>query len=137
SMRWSVARASCGAVRAHREGMSGGAVVSARELVGRGVTAAIDAARAVRPATRAGERHFRAGLHFRRAALAWSDDQKRDWILRRLREVTRAAARETPFYRERFRAAGFDAEGPFTFDDYARLPVLERRDVQGHMDEML
>lgn len=111
--------------------------MSVRELVGRGVTAAIDGARAVRPATRAGERHFRAGLHFRHAALAWSDDQKRDWILRRLREVARAAARETPFYRERFRAAGFDAEGPFTFDDYARLPVLERSDVQGHTDEML
>lgn len=117
--------------------MTGAAMLDARGLVGRGVTAVIDAARAMRPATRAGERHFRDGMHFRRAAVAWSDDQKRDWTLRRLRDVVREAARESPFYRERFRAAGFVAEDAFTFDDYARVPVLERRDVQSHMDGML
>lgn len=112
-------------------------MLTPRELVGRGVTAAIDAARAVRPATRGGERHFRDGLRFRHDAQDWSDDARRAWTLRRLREVVREAARTTPFYRERLQHIGFDAGRDFDFDDFARLPVLERADVHRDVDRML
>lgn len=104
---------------------------------GRGVVTAIDTARKLRPSTAAGQRCFDDGITFRREAQSWSDEQKREWSLRRLRAVVRSAARTSSFYRERFRSIGFDAESDFTFEDYAQLPVLERADVAAHMQEML
>ena len=73
---------------------------------------------------------YRDGLRFRAAAIGWSDDRKRDWVLGRLRDVVRNAARDVPFWAERLAAAGFDPRAPFTFDDFARLPVLERAEVR-------
>lgn len=87
-------------------------------------------ARAARGATRPQLLAFREGLRFRRDALGWTDGQRRAWVLKRLREVVRRAARETDYYRELFRERGFDAESDFGFDDFARLPVLEREDVR-------
>lgn len=107
------------------------------EYIGQAVVAAIDATRAIRPATRAGERFFRAGLRFRASAEGWSDEERREWMLRRLRAVVRRAAWETPFYRARFRDAGFDPESDFTFDDYARLPVLEREEIAEGIASMI
>ena len=52
-------------------------------------------------------------------------------MLGRLRRVVREAAATTPFYAEWFRAAGFDPAAEFDFDDFARLPVLDRDDVRG------
>ncbi|MEO7962596.1 MAG: hypothetical protein ABIT38_01660 [Gemmatimonadaceae bacterium] len=105
--------------------------------MGRAVVAAIDAARVLRPATRVGEGFFRDGLRFRQQSLAWSDERRRDWMLQQLRTVVRRAAKETVFYRQRFQSVGFDAESPFTFDDYARLPPLEREDVMSSDGTML
>jgi phenylacetate-CoA ligase len=74
-------------------------------------------------------RAFYAGLGFRTAAAGWRDDERRDWMLRRLRAVVRQAARESTFYRNRFAAAGLDPDAAFGFDDFARVPVFERADV--------
>lgn len=85
--------------------------------------------RAARPATRAQLSAYRTGLRFRRESSAWTEDEKRAWVLGRLRLVVRRAARETSYYRELFRALGFDAERDFGFEDFARLPALEREDL--------
>jgi phenylacetate-CoA ligase len=85
--------------------------------------------RAVRPARRAVASAFRNGLSFRESALTWSDDQKREWVINRLRTVVRTAANQTEYYRDLFTAAGFDPNVDFTFDDFARLPILEREDI--------
>ncbi len=85
--------------------------------------------RAARPATRAQLRAFSEGLRFRRDSARWTDEEKRAWALRRLRLVVRRAARETSYYRELFRARGFDPEADFGFEEFARLPVLEREQV--------
>jgi phenylacetate-CoA ligase len=82
-----------------------------------------------RPRTRPAMSAWFEGLRFRERALAWSDDSKRAWILNRLRDVLRRANRDTVYYRELFARVGFDPNADFTFDDYARLPVLERDDV--------
>lgn len=84
--------------------------------------------RYARPAHRGALLAFRAGLAFRRQALRWSDEERRRWIERRLRQVVREAA-ELPFWRERFREASFDPASDFTFAHFARLPVLEREEV--------
>ena len=82
-----------------------------------------------RPATRPAMRAFYAGLRFRERAGTWTAEERREWMLRRLREVVRQAARHTTYYRDAFKRTGFDAESDFTFDDFARLPILEREDV--------
>ncbi|MDT5293858.1 MAG: hypothetical protein QOJ76_738 [Acidobacteriota bacterium] len=83
------------------------------------------ARRATRPALRA----CYEGLRFRRASASWGEEERRAWVLARLRESVRRAARETIYYRELFARVGFDAQTDFGFDDFARLPVLERDDV--------
>jgi phenylacetate-CoA ligase len=84
----------------------------------------------VRPGTRPAVSFFWQGLAFRNQTNAWSADRKREWMLKRLREVVRGAASETPYYRQRFAAEGFDPAADFSFDDFARLPVLEREDIR-------
>ncbi|HMX26060.1 MAG TPA: hypothetical protein PKC13_10695 [Blastocatellia bacterium] len=81
------------------------------------------------PTRRAVWMSYRAGLRFRQSAASWSEEQKRAWMLRRLRFAVRRAYDETAFYRERFDAIGFDPRSDFSFADFARLPVLERDDV--------
>jgi phenylacetate-CoA ligase len=42
----------------------------------------------------------------------------------------RRAQGETPYYRELFGRIGFDPQVDFSFEDFSRLPVLERDDVR-------
>jgi phenylacetate-CoA ligase len=86
--------------------------------------------RSARKQQRAPMRAFREGMTFRRATVQWSDEQKREWILNRLRFVVRRAARETPFYRELLARINFNTDEDFSFDDFARIPVLERDEVR-------
>ncbi len=72
---------------------------------------------------------YEAGMRFRRDSKNWNEEQKRDWILDRLRFVTRRAARETVYYQGLCAKIGFDAEADFTFDDFAKLPILERETI--------
>jgi phenylacetate-CoA ligase len=88
--------------------------------------------RRLRPGARPALRAFEAGLAFRGGAADWSLDRRRDWVLARLRETARRACAESPFYRERFRAAGIDPRADFAFDDFARLAPLTREDVRVH-----
>src|SRR4051794_29204947 len=86
--------------------------------------------RTMHPARRPTVLAFDEGLRFRRATATWSADERRAWVLERLRISVRRACRETRYYQELFRQIGFDPEADFSFDDYARLPVLGREDVR-------
>jgi len=88
------------------------------------------AQRMARASRRPAMRAFYAGLRFRRESAAWDERRRREWMLRRLREVVRRAAVETVFYRELFKREGFDPQVDFSFDDFARLPTLEREDIR-------
>jgi phenylacetate-CoA ligase len=79
-----------------------------------------------RPALRA----FYEGMRFRQQSAAWSVDERRAWMLERLRHTLRRAAVETVFYRDLFARVGFDPQTDFSFDDFARLPVLERDHIR-------
>jgi phenylacetate-CoA ligase len=85
--------------------------------------------RRVRPSRRQVMRAFDEGMRFRRNAETWDLEKKQDWVLARLRFSVRRAYQDTQYYRELFDAVGFDPEADFSFDDFARLPVLEREDV--------
>lgn len=81
--------------------------------------------------------HYEAGMKFRRETQNWNEEQKREWILEKLRFVVRRAALETDYYRELFRKINFDPQADFSFDDFAELPVLEREDVHAAPETIL
>lgn len=66
-----------------------------------------------------------------------SADQIRALQLSRLRHLLLHASRHCPFYRLRFRDAGFIPEDLRTLDDLRILPVLEKRDLQLCRDQLL
>jgi phenylacetate-CoA ligase len=88
-------------------------------------------------AGRAALRAFSEGMAFRRTVERWSDEQRDEWVLRRLRHVLRTAAAELPFHAVRMRAAGFDPAAPFGFKDFARLPVLERHELREQGESLI
>ncbi|MCX6831639.1 MAG: hypothetical protein NT028_05805, partial [candidate division Zixibacteria bacterium] len=47
------------------------------------------------------------------------------------------AARYVPFYQKRFADAGFDPQMVKDFDDLKRLPILTKRDIQDHREELI
>ncbi|HEY7546151.1 MAG TPA: hypothetical protein VID27_14765, partial [Blastocatellia bacterium] len=86
--------------------------------------------RLIRPSRRAVIRAYYEGMLFRRRATGWTSEQKLDWILQRLRFAARRAYRETDYYRALFDQIGFDPESDFHFDEFSRIPALEREDVR-------
>ncbi len=86
--------------------------------------------RLIKPGQRPAIRAYYAGMRFRRETADWSEERKRQWILERLRFVVRRAARETLYYSELFKRTGFDPDVDFSFDDFARLPILEREEMR-------
>jgi phenylacetate-CoA ligase len=86
--------------------------------------------RSTRPATRPTQQAFSEGLRFRRDTRSWDRDRKTRWILDRLRVVVRRAYAETEYYREQFDRIGFDPRSDFSFEDFSRLPVLDRDQVR-------
>jgi phenylacetate-coenzyme A ligase PaaK-like adenylate-forming protein len=85
--------------------------------------------RSTRPATRPTQQAYFEGMRFRRQAAAWDREQKTAWILDRLRTVVRRAYEETEYYRELFDRNRFDVYADFGFDEFSRLPVLNREDI--------
>ena len=83
-----------------------------------------------RPSCRPAMLAVQEGMRFRGEAARWNDDQKHEWILRRLRYSARRAYNETAYYRELFVRIGFDPWADFGFEEFARLPVLEREDMR-------
>jgi phenylacetate-CoA ligase len=86
--------------------------------------------RVARPSRRTAALHYFSALNFRRRAAQWDTEQKRAWILERLRFAVRRAARETSYYARLFEHTGFDPLSDFDFDEFARLPMLERDEVR-------
>jgi phenylacetate-coenzyme A ligase PaaK-like adenylate-forming protein len=69
---------------------------------------------------------------------AWSRQEKQAWVFRRLKETLVRAAEGIPFYRERFREAGFDPLRHFdSVSDLERVPVLTKNDVRAKGEAMI
>jgi phenylacetate-CoA ligase len=67
----------------------------------------------------------------------WSLEQRNSFIFQRLKR-TLVLAEGTPFYRDRFREAGFDPHRHFQqVEDLARLPLLTKDDVRARSDDMI
>lgn len=93
--------------------------------------------RIARPSRRATAMALRRGMQFRRASTGWGLEQKREWVLERLRFTARRSYAETDYYQNLFDQIGFDPYADFTFEDFARLPVLERDQVRSEAKGLL
>jgi phenylacetate-CoA ligase len=93
--------------------------------------------RSSRPATRPTQQAFDEGIRFRRQTATWDREQKTRWILERLRTVVRKAYEETVYYRELLDGCRFDPHADFSFDDFSRIPVLEREHVNEEGSKLL
>ena len=80
---------------------------------------------------------YQQGMKFRRDAENWNEEQKSNWILNQLRFLVRRAATETLYYQELFQAIGFDAKADFSFEDFAKLPILEREDIANAGEKLI
>lgn len=79
---------------------------------------------------------FRRILEEVEARGRWSQEQMEEFRDRRLAWFVREVAARTPFYRRRFREAGLDPERVRTVRDLAALPILTKREVQEHLEEL-
>lgn len=108
-----------------------------RELSSRFVLLPVlHAVRRRRKSTRDAERSYAEGLRVRRSQQAWPEQQRREWILRQLRETVRYAAKESAFYAALFKQVGFDPHRDFSFDEFASLPVLEKDSLRDESARM-
>jgi phenylacetate-coenzyme A ligase PaaK-like adenylate-forming protein len=65
-----------------------------------------------------------------------SRDERLDRAFHRLREIVGYADRHVPFYRDRFRAAGFSPDALRSPGDLTRIPLLTKEDVRNHGDRL-
>lgn len=63
----------------------------------------------------------------------WHEEQ----TIEAARRLIAHAFQECPYYRERFLEKDIDPAKIRTLDDFTRLPILEKRDIQLHRDEMV
>ena len=85
--------------------------------------------RLIHPGRRSAMLAYYRGLSLRNTLPRLSEDERHSWLMNHLREVIRSASRETHYYRELFENIGFDPTQDFSFEDFAKLPILERADV--------
>jgi phenylacetate-CoA ligase len=88
-----------------------------------------DFQRAVRPSERSRYVSKRHALQFRIRTRNWTQSEKERWILQQLRRVVRDAARGTAYYASLFKRMGFNPELEFGFDEFARIPILDKDDI--------
>jgi len=67
----------------------------------------------------------------------WPERRLRDAQLRQLHSLLRHAHSHVPWYRERMDACGFDAFADFGWEEFTRLPVLTRAELQQHRDALM
>src|SRR5687767_12125636 len=101
------------------------------EVVSRGLLLpASHARRLVHPARRPAMLTYYRAMTLRKRLQRLDEAERHKWLIKELRVLVRHAANETRYYEELFQKIGFDANLDFSFDDFARLPVLEREDVR-------
>ena len=80
------------------------------------------------------------GLHrylFFTRSFQWRNpEQIAQYQLQRLQQIVGVAAERVPFYQRRFREIGFQAGDLKSLDDLKRLPILTKRELKEHFDEL-
>ena len=66
----------------------------------------------------------------------WSPEKLREHQFRQLGHLVRHAATTTPYYRTLFSKLGHDPARPMTEELWRKIPLLARRDLQEHFDQL-
>jgi phenylacetate-CoA ligase len=106
-------------------------------LITKGINKLSDLRRFARADMRPVYSHYRSGLQFRRNSVDWNEEQKNDWLLQVLRNRIRYAAKTTPYYGDLFSSVGFDLNDDFGFDDFSKLPILDREKISEAGDALI
>jgi len=76
--------------------------------------------------------------NFLRQSQYWPEDRRQKYVLENLRRTLIRAYEGTAFYREQFKAAGFNPHTDFrSAEDLARLPLLAKADVRKNVDDIV
>ncbi len=67
----------------------------------------------------------------------WSADEVRQYQLHQLRGILQLAGERSSFYRASFRCAGFDPGLPNGVTDLQKLPLIDKKTINEHADELL
>ena len=66
----------------------------------------------------------------------WSSERVREFRQQRLVEFVKTAAGSVPFYKKRFAELGINPEDIRSEEDFTRLPVLTKREIQLNWDDL-
>jgi phenylacetate-CoA ligase len=66
----------------------------------------------------------------------WSAEQLGEQQARRLREFLQRIGRDVPYYRDLFRAVGFDAAGVRSTDALRTLPLLGKPEIRANLERL-
>jgi phenylacetate-CoA ligase len=80
---------------------------------------------------------FKSLLEEAESRTFWSRDQVRAYQGSRLQKFVAHAANTTPFYRERFAAAGLDPTAVRSVEDLQALPILTKEEAQEHAHALI
>ena len=101
-----------------------------RETLTRGVLLPIShLRRLIHPARRPVILAYYRAMALRNTLTSLDEEARLNWLMNQLRQLVRFAGRETRYYQELFERIGFDPTLDFSFDDFAKLPILERHHV--------
>jgi len=82
-------------------------------------------------------REFRRTRRMLESSQWWSRERLEAYQLERLRETLERAVEVSPFYRERFAAAGVTPADLQRLEDIRRFPTLTKEDLREHLDELV
>jgi len=80
---------------------------------------------------------FREYQSFLEESQWWSPEQLGVWQDERLRDIVRHAFEQVPFYQRRFADYGLRPEDIQSRDDLHKLPLLTRKDIIEHFDDLI
>lgn len=72
-----------------------------------------------------------------RELLDWDEEDIREYQLKQIRSTLLRAQNSCPWYQNAFSQAGFRPEKVISLEDLAAAPLLEKRDIQEHLEEFV
>ena len=79
---------------------------------------------------------FKEIYAFLQTSRLWSAEQLREYKFERLKALLKHAEENVPYYQKLFKAHGLASEDIKSFEDYAQIPVLTKKDVQEYREEL-
>lgn len=69
--------------------------------------------------------------------LRFDENLQKKWIYNRLKKLLETASKYSPFYRELFDSIGFDPRNSFSYESFAKLPILTKDIIRKNKNEIL